>query len=507
MKKTSKISIFALSLLVLSGCTSTTSASASESVQPSTEPSVSDSASTSTSESTSSEIQTISSAREGFMLLTDSSSRFRLNVSRTSEPDGGIEYLSQSFYFAKDYYVVEDDPTLENPIDTGYLAENGGVSSFTFNINSEKLVRSELLTDNDGELYTNLSDVAPSFSKISISDVSETEDGALDLGSKKKVALAMLSLFGIDPSNYFYLVYFHCYLESNLMNGLRFEAKFSTNNGTSVPDTPSSVYYYTANISRFGTAKLYYMEDFLENPLPAFTPTADEKRIRSLFANKNYTQYRDNDGDDTIDQFDYFTDQYYWVEFTDAYAASSQEAAFTAAQYGNRGYLAIANKVMEYSGQFLVFLGTYIIQSLDKGETLSIITRQDPSNPYYAQSSFTQIYTDVSKVLNYPGYMSCLNDFQTAEVADNGDITFTDIDILIDFINNFNLGDTITSYALSPEKLEISPVMSENDEDCEITFTLRFKDSQTCAEYIFKDFGNTKVDLVDTYIEENELAM
>ncbi|MCI1734326.1 MAG: hypothetical protein LKM30_01110 [Bacilli bacterium] len=497
MKRSALLSLVLLSCF-LASCQKPTSASAA----------VSDSTAASDSASDSTSAETTYTTMSAFKALQDPTARYHLVVNRYKSLDG--ESLSEAnYYFAPDYFVNRADMTLANPIDTGYLHENGGVSSFTYNQNSEKLVRSELLSDTSGVAITTLSSVAPFFSNVPLTGISQAEDGSLDFAARKKSVLALFKTFGIDDANFFYLVSFKATMVNHRSpNSLRFEAKFSTTNGTGAEETVDTTYYYTGSIAKYGSSQINYLEDFVANPLPAFVPTDEEKRVRALFNGKNFTQYRDDDGDNTDDQFDYFTNQYYYVTFTDAYKAKD---AATVAQYGNRGYLAIDNKTMNYTSGTtttpLVFLGCYLIQSTD-GKTLSIITRPDPSNSYYAQSAFTQVYTDISKVMNYPCYLKCLISLETAsQDSDKKTLTYTDSDVLADFVTNFNLQATMTANKLTADYLTLTYNLATADKDCSVTMDLHFVDSKAYAEYVFKDFGSTKVSLVDDFITTNGLAM
>lgn len=464
---------------------------------------------TSSTEDSAGEVK-VSSVKEAIQLLQNGKSHYSLvtsdkleNYSYFDERNPDREYI-----FAPEYYTKNANLGKDEIYDTGYLLENGGVSSYTFNNNDETLLRSELITDDEGNKITSLDDVAPRFENVTLSGLEETEDG-IDFAKKKKSALALFELFEIDTSNYFYLESFTVsFLGPKEMNDLFFLATFNSNIDSG---NEASYYYYAGAIQDYGKAESYYLEDFLADPTPAFVPTEEEIRIRKLFSKKNYTQYRDDDGDDTYDQFDYFTDQYYYVDFTDEY---KEKDPATVASYGNKGYMALNNAVMNYQGTALVFIGCYLFYNID--DAIQIITREDPNNPGYAQSSFQQVYTDISYVMNYPNRMICLSEFQGSTVDDVGVIHFKEDEAVLDFINNFNLADTVNAYQSAPYYYEVSEVritplvLAEKDEDCEVRLELIMTSgtgNEYMLQYDFKDFGSTKVDAVEDYIDENGLRI
>lgn len=417
-----------------------------------------------------------------------------------------VDNATDEITFGPHYYTKNAllGNTEDYNTETGYLEENGGVSSYTYDFESDVLTRSELLTDEEGNQITSLDQVAPSFNRVDASSI-EVVDNALDFKGQKKSVLALLDLFNISNTALFYLESFKMeFLGTHVMNNLIFTAKINMQLGTGEKPGDGEVYYYVGAIQNFGKAQTTYLEDFLADPQPAYTPSDNEKRLRKLFANKNYTQYRDLDVDGVYDQFDFFTNQYYFIRFTDDY---KEKDPSTVAQYGDRGYLAINNKVMNYGGSPLVFIGCYLFYGFN--DNFQLVTRQDPSNPYYAQSAFTQVYTDISYVMNYPNRMLCLNNFQNGSVnEEDTEITYTDTSTLNDFVKNFNLGDSLEYLGMNAERLVVKMNMDEEDSKCVCTFNLYVGDDQMqYFEYTFTDFGTTKVDFVDTYIEENNLKM
>ncbi len=448
---------------------------------------------------------------EALAKLQDPSSRYSLYFGKyANDLDFDIENASDKLTFGPHYYtknavtVKGEEEDEDSYIESGYLEENGGVSSYTFDLQENRLVRSELLTDEDGKQITSLSEVAPGFGKIDASDI-EVVDDALEFKGHKKATLALLDLFDISNTALFYLESFKMeFLGKAVMNNILFTAKINLKLGTEEEPGENDIFYYVGAIDDFGDAETTYLEDFLANPEPAYAPSDNEKRLRKLFAAKNYTQYRDLDVDGIDDQFDYFTNQYYFIRFTDAYKESDPS---TVAQYGDRGYLAINNKVMNYNDSPLVFIGCYLFYGFN--DTFQLVTRQDPNNPYYAQSAFTQVYTDISYVMNYPNRMLCLNNFQNGTVnAADSEITYTDTSTLNDFVKNFNLGDTLTYLKKDATKLVIKMDMKEKDSECSCTFDLYIgTDQMRYFEYTFKDFGTTKIDFVDKFIEDNDLKM
>lgn len=491
MKK--KIFVSLLTLSLLTGCGINVNSSSSES-----------------SNESSSQEEKKYTLKEALAELKDPSSRYTLYSGKYAD-DSEFEVANATskatfgpHYYTKNIIQSDEEESDVSYVESGYLEENGGVSSYTYDLQTEKLIRSELLTDDDGKQVTSLSEIAPSFNNVDASKI-EVVDKALDFKGQKKSVLALFNVLNIPTTAIFYLESFKMeFYGSNIMNNVLFTAKINLKLGTGEEPEESEVYYYVATVQDFGKAQTTYLEDFLADPLPAYVPSDNEKRLRKLFAGKNYTQYRDLDGDDVVDQYDYFTDQYYYVRFTEDYKISDPS---TVAQYGDRGYIAINNKTMNYEGNPLVFIGCYLFYGFN--DEFQIITRQDPNNPYYAQSSFNQVYTDISYVMNYPNRMICLNDFQNGTVNDEDtEVTYTDTTTMNDFIKNFNLASSIATYKKEATQLTIKMNFDEKDEDCSVIFDLYIgEDKKSYFEYEFKDFGTTKVDFVEQYIADNELQM
>ena len=438
------------------------------------------------------------STKEAIASLADDRAKFSFTVEIVSDPsEFGSSDSPSTFVYSSDYFTKYTNGTTD--FDTGYLVENGGVSSFKYNIYDDVLIRSELLKDSEGNNITSLEDVAPSFKSISLAGLEE-KDGVIDISKKKAPTFKLFEILEIPHEYYFSLEYLKAYTTGNhSQNDLIFEAKIKATSST-------PAVYYMGSVSRFGRSGVGYLDTFLANPSPAFEPSETAKRVRTLFRNNNYTQYRDNNGDDTLDQMDYFTDQYYYVDFTEEYKGINPSEV---AQYGNKGYLAISNVTMNYTASDgtvtpLVFIGTYLF-SLTDDNKVSIVTRPDPSNPYYAQSSFKQIYTDITKVMNYPGKMLCFDSFQIAE-ENNGIISYNDSIVLNDFVTNFNLSELLQGYGYKAERLDIIPTLNDEDKDCEVKLRL-YVNETNYFEYIFKDFNNTKIDAVEQFISENGLRM
>ncbi|MCI2111191.1 MAG: hypothetical protein LKK13_02490 [Bacilli bacterium] len=393
--------------------------------------------------------------------------------------------LNSSFvhYYAKDYFLGDSQK--------GYLNENGGVSSFTYE--DETLSRSELLSDDEGKGYTDYHQIIATFDDLDVSSLAMSDSGEVDFSKNKKNLLSLFEMMGLSPDGLFTLTSLTAAYpaEQTTPNGLTFTASF----GEGDAETTSVL-----SVDRYGEVDFPYLDQVLTDHLPPFAPTEAEKRIRDLFALKNYIASNDLDGDNTIDQYYYFMPQYFYTDFTPAYAAKDPETAGT---YGKRGYIAINNKVLIVDSTSLVFIGTYLFYNID-GD-FQIVTREDPNSPGYAQSSFTQIYTDVSVVMNYPTYMTCVNEFQKATTLDDGDIKFVDKEIMADFATNHGYSDMIKDNHLTTSYLLITPNLADEDSDCTIRFQLHFTNG-SYLETQYSDFGNGNVGFVDKAIADYGLA-
>ena len=463
MKKQLTLSL--LSVLLLTGCGATSSHTSA------------DDSSTSTS-STKETIDTLKALKE----IQNKEANYRLSVTKNADP------ISSITYFHKNYFKNSDN--------TGYLNENGGVSEFTYYEDTKTISRSELLVDSKNQKYTDYHDVIPNLSKLDISKMALANDNTIDIKANKQNVILILNLLGLSINNIFNVTslvasYSPLNDDNTDPSGLTFVTTITGNEAIN----------YTLTVSRYGQIKYNYLDDFLANPTAPFEPTDTEKRIRRLFKANNFLNENDIDGDNTIDEYYHFLPQYFYTEFTEAY---KKKDPTTTAQYGDRGYITINNKVINVSSsKALVFIGAYLFYKIN-GE-FSIVSREDPNNPGYAQSSFTQIYTDITKVMDYPSSMHCVNQFQNAEVLENGSLKFTDQTYIKEFTDNHKYTDYIKDNNLESDYLLVTPEMKDVDKDCKITFRLYLTSGQY-LETIYSNFGSANVDFVDAAITKFGLA-
>lgn len=168
--------------------------------------------------------------KEALDELKNPSSRYSL-YSGKYENDSYFEVdnATDEITFGPHYYTKNAllGNTGDYNTETGYLEENGGVSSYTYDFESDVLTRSELLTDEEGNQITSLDQVAPSFNGVDASSI-EVVDNALDFKGQKKSVLALLDLFNISNTALFYLESFKMeFLGTHVMNNLIFTAKIN----------------------------------------------------------------------------------------------------------------------------------------------------------------------------------------------------------------------------------------------------------------------------------------
>ncbi|MFA6624479.1 MAG: hypothetical protein WCS80_01795 [Bacilli bacterium] len=464
--KFKKLSLSVLSVLLLAGCCETTNFS-------------------SNGESTST-IPVSLTAMTAIEKLQSKDAEFRSYVSDSDE-----KVLPFSNYFSKNYVYSPDKSD-------GYLNENGGVSQFDYNSETEDFSRSELLTDDKGEKIDDYRLLVSDFSDLDLEKATVNDKGIVDFMKGKTNIIVLLKMMGLDESKVFTLssltaAFTPMKNDDTVPNGLKFTATFKTK------DTETT---RTISISRYNEIEFSFLDDFLANPTSPFEPTATEKRIRSLFAKKNYINSNDLNSDDVIDEYYYFTPKYFYTDFTDEY---SKIDPTTVGTYGKRGYMTINNTLnvgTTEEPKNLVFIGTYLFYN--QSGNFKLITREDPNNPGYAQSAFTQIYTDISQVMNYPTNMECVNSFQKAKVQDDGSIKFTNKAAIDDFITNHFLGEMIETNNLVTQYLLINTDIKDKDEDCKVTFRLQFENDKY-YETEYNSFGKGNVDFVEKAIAENDL--
>ncbi len=396
--------------------------------------------------------------------------------------------------YAPDYFLYVTDPYETDRY--GYLNENGGVSQFVYYDDDEYLSRSELLYDEDGNYYSDYREIVASFDDIDTSILSLSDDGTVDLSKNKRNILALFEIMNVDTADIFALdsltaSYEAQYGDTYSPNGLVITASFAATNS-------ADAYTLTATISRYNAIYYSFLEDFLENPTAPFEASDTEKRVRDLFATNSFVCEFDNDGDDVTDGYYYFTPTYFYTEFTLEYEEIDPTTAFA---YGDRGYIIIQDQVLDYYGTTLYFNGCYMFYNLEDGG-FYLVTREDPNTTGFAQNAFTQVYTDITYVMNYPSNMTCVNSFEKATENEDGNIVFTDSEIISDFVSNHNLAETISSYALTSDYLEIIPTLADDDKDCRVTFKLWFTNGQY-YQTDYTNFTNGEVDFIEEAIANN----
>lgn len=470
--KSNKLVFSLLSLLLLASCGGHNS-----------DTSGSNDTGTSSSEPEKVELDTMSA----LSLIASEDASFRIAID-----DGSV--IEKFKYYTPNYYLRDDS--------TGYLNENGGVSKIRYDEEKAKLHRSELLTDSKGELVPDYRTLITSFKDLDLSLVTVDAEGVANLEKGKANTVALINVLELDSSMLFSIQSFTAqYIpgrDKTSPNGLTFTSVFKVKDdkGNSVDQT------YVITVGGYENVKVSYLDEFLKNPTAPFEPTAAEKRVRKLFRKNNYINGNDLDGDGTIDEHYYFHPQYFYTDFTEEYTKKDPE---TALAYGNRGYLSIISKTMLVNSKPLMFLGTYLFYHNDE-VPVGIVTREDPNNPGFAQSSFTQIYTDITEVMNYPTRMLSLNNFEDATVTDEGYIRYDGEDVLYDFIDNHSLTEQINELGLVPTHLLIIPDLKENDADCKVTFQLRC-DNDRYFEFVYSDFGEANRDFIDSFIIDYDLAI
>lgn len=363
---------------------------------------------------------------------------------------------------------------------TGYLSVKGGVCSFEYD--GTTLTKSALLKkDNE---FLSLNDFIPSFAGVNYSSLEGKTDMSLDLKTKA-IAARLLPKIGFSATDYTSLVSLNATLEDETtLNGFHFDLSFDNKNS------------YSITFQNVGSTSVSYLEEALKDNDEAFTPTETEQNITNLFAQNNYTQYRDLTGNNFMDTMDYFTEQYFLTDFTTEYASENPE---TAAAY-TKGYLGINNKKMTYGGKELTFQGTYMFYKDTSGivPSLYLVTRENPSKEGYAEPSFKDNdSSDVVSIMNYPKNLLALNHWEL--FTDNKDDSFTTQDktILLDFANNFSLSETEKS-------LSHLDIIYDKDKG-QVTMNL-YRTQGNYYEYVFGDFGSTAVSWVESFIRKNKLA-
>lgn len=456
--------------------------------------SVSDTSSSSNSSNTEDKFDiSVSSVRDAIQRLGEKNANFTLEYS--VETNSSSEYYDA--YYTKDYFVNLSDGD-------GYLNENGGVSSIYYNEETEEVARSILLTDSSGNGYTDYHDVNDGFDALDVSLAKDVEgkENTIDL-SAKKLILRLFDIMGVSRSNYLYLKSATAVLAGDTLNDLSFVVLLENNE----KKVSSDYYVYVTNA---GQTLFDPLEDLVENPLPAFEPTDEEKEVKRLFEANNYIQEDDLDGDGTIDEYGYFNPQYYFAKFTEAYA---KQDPLTAAAY-ETGYVTIKNKTMDYAvgvssttGEYvykeLIFNGAYQFYLTEDELGWNLLTREDPDNPGHAQTSVNSDSTDITEIMNYPSRMTMFSNFQYFSEEGDGEYITTYSPIIQNFMINFNLTDSLSDYTI--DSLSFHYEEAESDLLKIVTFRIDLNGGANYYETTFSSFGEGEYGPIEDLLNSNGL--
>ncbi len=213
----------------------------------------------------------------------------------------------------------------------------------------------------------------------------------------------------------------------------------------------------------------------------------DENRIIELFSGFNYKRVCLDVDNVTPIGYEWYNPRYFYGEWEDEYY---QQHVGEIYEIGVIGF-----SKLQYQNYYLD--GSYYFNYDEKKQEVSVITTQPiNTNP------------DVTKVYNYPTYMSLFEKFHLFKVDENYENTIytNDYNLMNEFCVNFQIAEVLNENNCSLESLEIAYEMNELDKECMVWFNLYYEYNNMIGafSYPFTEFGNANIELVDNFILELE---
>lgn len=432
----------------------------------------------------------LTSVKSAFQALASPNANYVMSVSFYTE-DISVDHFDSQFIVTPDYYLGGGS--------TGYLEENGGVSSVYVDEGQGRVYRSELLKKDDGSSYSDYREIIQGFFSIPLEKIPDSTEKVVNI-TEKGAILSIFDVIGIPRSQYVNSPEVITAIDGTFLTD--FTIEISLNDGMFLNT-------YFISFSDIGIARNDLLQTYVDRPDAPFEPTEEEKKIRSLFKLNNYLQKDDIDGDDIVDQENYFTMDYFYSHFTEEFAKKDPLQAFSY----EKGFIGIENKTLPFvlgkdtSGQDvtkdLIFNGPYSFTLTTDNKDWKIDTREDPENPGHAQPTLYSTETDITLIMNYPSNLSIFNNFQFFDEEEKGIYKTSYAPLIKDYIVNFNLTEAVQNMKI--DSLEIEYIAGSSDSDTSVNFLINFNGGAFYYSTSFSNFGSTSYAPVEDILVKYKL--
>lgn len=467
-----------LALTLMTSCSRTPDSTPASSL-------VSTSGTTTDASSSSAEQSSFHTVKEALNYLNREEARYSLKTyinKRAARPN---------LIFTADYTWMQDDDDYQS----GYVKTAAGVASYSIESDENKkdyVLAGEVLKSG-ADPITSLYDNSTVVSLFDV-DFSSLKDGTEVSTSKRNVCTKVMNLIDLSDSSYLFL--------KDVMDFKLDTATQTLTISFTLSDTNAA---YQLVLTDFYTARVDLLDSFVAEGGTPFTPTAEETKVRDLFAADNYLREEPlSDGSTGV--LEYFTDQYYFNYASSKYISTYPELV----QYANRGYIHISKPEainIEGTSGPLIYDDVFLTYT-DSQQKIKLITQENSEKPGYARGAFTTKQDDVSAVMNYPKNLLLFKRMQYLTYAD-GVYSTDDYDIGVDFFKNFGItssDDLTMGWSTIDMKIEGDIDSSE----VKVTFTANVFNAETHAPlspyvFTFTNFGTTAFKPMEDFIEKYSL--
>lgn len=409
----------------------------------------------------------VSSVKEAISKLIDSKN-YTVEVSTKVGPldmNYNIYYTENGFYdnFLGDEY--------------GYVEVDEGV--FSFNLYNRKFTASKLLEDENGDTITSLwdSDLIPSFKGFRINQF-KNATGKEYTSSAKIDQINMLQILKLDITNY------------NIQNTVKFSVDNSVN-GLKIEYNLQNGKNYVCTIKDFGTTKIDVIDNYLKENTYHKT-SQDLQHIIGLFDDFNYTRIMYSDDErlsNPIIGYEYFNENYF-IGDVSAEAVSLSLIIPTASVFSIQETFDEVETIGETTFGPYEFSGCYYGALNDNGEIDALVVSFPINEDPYIPNVFN--YPTFLKMFTQPQYLQATgveNQFYTSKV-----------DLVEDFVNNFQQGDSLTSVGAKPSGVYVNYLPkgdgnkypgTENKETVVFGLEVVYFGKVEVIDFVMTDFGNT----------------
>ena len=366
----------------------------------------------------------------------------------------------------------------------GYVAVDEGV--FRFDLYNREFTASKLLKDDNNNNLTSVWDnnLFYGFHKLRSNEFT-TANGKEFSSAEKRVKNMFLNMFHVDFGKYQYVNPVEFKVDNDINT---FEFSFSLSTGER----------YDGKIKNFNCTKIDVVDKYLSEENSYHQNDDKLQTIIDLFANYNYTRiiYGDDVDDySVIAGKECYDEKYFYTFFEDKYIAAG--LGYEIGMVGiEKEYGPISANGKEYGPyKFSGSYYCYIVNDENGNEVLNVMT----SFPINTDSFVPNVY-------NYPTFLNLFDNSQYLDAAGGSDYQFytSKLSCVEDFINNFQMGDTITNLGAVPTGVfvEYYPngtpdfAGTENKETVIFRLEVSYYGAITTIPFVYTDFNKTKVDLI-----------